>query len=84
MTFELKREDAQIVDNAIRAGLIHSPDDVVEVGVETLRVRLRSRVSTELTPRQEAVQRMQEFGDEYRLTLGGRVTRDLLHEGHRC
>jgi hypothetical protein len=26
---------------------------------------------------------MQEFGDQHRLSLGGTVTRRLVHEGHR-
>lgn len=32
---------------------------------------------------EEAVRRMLEFGEKYRLSLGEPVTRDLLHEGHR-
>jgi hypothetical protein len=33
--------------------------------------------------REEAVRRMLEFGEKYRLTLGEPITRKLLHEGHR-
>jgi hypothetical protein len=83
MTIELKPEDTRVIDQAIQAGLIHRPDDVVEVGVETLRSRLEARPSPGSAARQEAVRRMQEFGDKYRLGLGERITRDLLHEGHR-
>jgi hypothetical protein len=35
------------------------------------------------TSRQEAVRRMLEFGEKYRLSLGEPITRELLHEGHR-
>jgi hypothetical protein len=35
------------------------------------------------TMREEAVRRMLEFGEKYRLTLGEPITRKLLHEGHR-
>ncbi len=35
------------------------------------------------TKREEAVRRMLQFGDKYRLTLGDPITRSLLHEGHR-
>jgi len=35
------------------------------------------------TEREEAVRRMLEFGERYRLTLGEPITRKLLHEGHR-
>jgi hypothetical protein len=83
MTIELKPEDTRIIDQAIQAGLIHHPDEVVEVGVEALRSRLEARFSPGPSARQEAVRRMQEFGDKYRLSLGERITRDLLHEGHR-
>jgi len=83
MTIELKPEDTCVIDQAIQAGLIHRPDDVVEVGVETLRSRLEARLSPGSAARQEAVQRMQEFRDKYRLGLGERITGELLHEGHR-
>jgi hypothetical protein len=33
--------------------------------------------------RAEAIRRMLEFGDRYRLSLGEPITRELLHEGHR-
>jgi hypothetical protein len=33
--------------------------------------------------REEAVRRMLEFGDKYKLSLGEPITRKLLHEGHR-
>ena len=83
MTINLKPEDTRIINQAIQAGLIHRPDEVVEVGVETLRNRLEARLSPGSSAREEAIQRMQEFGDKYRLGLGERITRDLLHEGHR-
>jgi hypothetical protein len=43
----------------------------------------RKAAATEPTSRQEAVRRMLEFGDKYRLSLGESITRELLHEGHR-
>ena len=39
--------------------------------------------ATERTKREEAVRRMLEFGEKYRLSLGEPITRELLHEGHR-
>jgi hypothetical protein len=83
MTIDLKPEDTCIINQAIQAGLIHHPDEVVGVGVETLRSRLEARLSPGSSASQEAVRRMQEFGDKYRLALGEPITRDLLHEGHR-
>jgi hypothetical protein len=41
MTIELKPEHAQTIDQAIRAGLIKSADEVVEAGLEALRDRLQ-------------------------------------------
>ena len=83
MTIELKPEDTRVIDQAIQAGLIQRADEVVEVGLEALRSRLEARCLPGSAARQEAVRRMQEFGDKYRLSLGERITRDLLHEGHR-
>lgn len=40
MTIELKPEQAQVLDQAVRAGLIKSADEVVKVGLEVLRDRL--------------------------------------------
>jgi hypothetical protein len=41
------------------------------------------RVTAAEPGRQEAVRRMLEFGDKYRLSLGEPITRESLHEGHR-
>ena len=83
MTIDFKPQDARIIEMAIQAGLISRPDDVVDVGIETLRGRLGAHAEPGSPARVEAVRRMQEFGDKYRLSLGERITRDLLHEGHR-
>lgn len=40
MTITLTPADERIVDQAIRAGLIASPDAAVEVGLEALRTKL--------------------------------------------
>ena len=83
MTFELKPEDAQVITEAIQAGLVHRPDEVVEVGVETLRARLLSQFPGSVSSRRDAIRRMEEFADTYRLSLGERITRNLLPDGHR-
>jgi hypothetical protein len=43
VTIDLKPEQQQVVGQAIQAGLIQTADDVVEVGVETIRQRLEAR-----------------------------------------
>jgi hypothetical protein len=53
VTVRLKRDQAQIVAEAIRAGLIRTPDDVVEVGVETIRQQLNA--GTEVRPSDNTV-----------------------------
>lgn len=56
MTVHLNPEQAVVVGEAIRAGLIETPDDVVNVGVETIRQRLGTRHSTTLpSPTEDAV-----------------------------
>jgi len=50
MTVHLKPEQEQVVGKAIQAGLIKTADDVVEVGVETIRQRLEARVKAPIPP----------------------------------
>lgn len=45
MTIELSPEQERIVVQAIRAGLIRTRDDVAEIGVASIRQRLRVRPS---------------------------------------
>lgn len=40
MTLQLNPEQARIVDEAILAGLIRTPDEVVSAGIDALRDRL--------------------------------------------
>ena len=46
VTLQLKPEYEQIVDRAIKAGLIESPEEVLDVGIETIRGRLDSQVTS--------------------------------------
>ena len=43
MTIDLRPEQQQVVGRAIQAGLIQTADDVIEVGVETIRQQLEAR-----------------------------------------
>ena len=40
MTIQLNAEQEHVIEQAIAAGLIRAPEDVVEVGVEAIRQRL--------------------------------------------
>jgi len=46
MTIELKPEQERVIGQAIRAGLIETVDEVVDVGVETIRQRLEAGSAT--------------------------------------
>lgn len=43
MTLQLKPEQEQFIGRAIQAGLIRAADDVLDVGIETIRQRLEER-----------------------------------------
>ena len=43
MTIQLKPEQEQLIGLAIQSGLIRAADDVLDVGVETIRQRLEER-----------------------------------------
>ena len=77
MTIILKPEQARAIREAIDAGLIRSVDEFIETAIESLPHRGDTPSS-----RADAVRRMQEFGEQYRLSLGEPITRTLLHEGH--
>jgi hypothetical protein len=85
MTVTLRPEQEQVVGEAIRAGLIGTADEVVDVGIETIRQRLESTISA--GPRQKmidaAADRLLKFGDKYRLSLGGMTIKELVNEGRR-
>jgi proteasome lid subunit RPN8/RPN11 len=59
MTIDLKPEQEQVIGQAIRVGLIETVDDVVELGVETIRQRLEARAPSEAPL--SAEQWLQEF-----------------------
>lgn len=46
MTIQLKPEQEQLIGRAIQAGLIRAADDVVDVGVETIRQRFDARLAS--------------------------------------
>jgi hypothetical protein len=45
MTITLKPEDAELVERAIRSGIIGQAEDLVSAGVEALRARLEERAA---------------------------------------
>ncbi len=84
MTVTLRPEHERLVGEAISAGLIGTPDEVVDLGVETIRQRLESR---EVRARQQeidaAAERLRKFGEKHRLTTGEFTIDDLIQHGRR-
>lgn len=78
MTITLTPDQEKAIRDAIEAGLVESVNEFIETAIEALPHREEGAPS-----REEAVRRMREFGETYRLSLGEPVTRKLLHEGHR-
>ena len=78
MTIMLRPDQERAIQEAIEAGLIDSVDQLIDSALQALTRKGRC-----WQYRQEAVRRMQEFGQNHHLSLGETVTRKLLHEGHR-
>jgi putative addiction module CopG family antidote len=82
MNIRLDPHSERLIEQQIRAGRYHSPEEVVARALETLAEEVATR--SEETDRREAVQDMLEFADKHRFTLGqGLRIRDLIHEGHK-
>ena len=79
MTIELSPEQERAIQEAIKSGFVRSVDEFIDVAIAMLP---QSKDHTE-SSRQAAVRRMEEFAEEYHLSLGEPITRKLLHEGHR-
>jgi hypothetical protein len=78
MTIVLKPTQEKAIQEAIAAGLIGSVDEFIDTAIGALPGN-----GAAMPSRAEAVRRMQEFGDTHKLTLGERISRKFLHEGHR-
>jgi len=79
MTIELTPQQVQAIQEAIKSGLVRSVDEFIDAAIALLpHSKAYSKSS-----RREAIKRMEEFGEEYHLSLGEPITRKLLHEGHR-
>ncbi len=84
MNVTLRPEQEQVVGEAINAGLIGTADDVVDVGIETIRQRLEARARE--SKHQEinaSAKRLLKFGEKYHFSLSGLTIKDLINEGRR-
>jgi len=84
MTLTLRPEHERVIADAISASLIRTPDEVVDLGIATIRQNLESR---QVSRRQEdidsAAERLRKFGEKYRLSLGELSIKDLIEDGRR-
>jgi hypothetical protein len=84
MTITLRPEHERLVGEAISADLIGTPDEVADVGVETIRQRLESReVSIRQQEIEAAAECLRNFGEKHHLSLGGLTIKDLIDQGRR-
>ena len=82
MNVRLDPQSERLIEQQLRAGRYHSPEEVVARALETLAES--ESTGAEENKRRQAVQDMLGFADKHRFTLGeGLRIRDLLHEGHK-
>jgi Arc/MetJ-type ribon-helix-helix transcriptional regulator len=82
MDVHLDPRSQSLIEQQLRAGRYHSPEEVIVRALETLAERESAR--WEEQERRQAVQEMMEFAGKHRFTLGeGLRIRDLIHEGHK-
>ena len=82
MNVRLDPRSERLIEQQLRAGRYHSPEDVIARALETLAAEGSTRL--EEKERREAVQDMLEFAGKHRFTLGeGLRIRDLIHEVHK-
>jgi Arc/MetJ-type ribon-helix-helix transcriptional regulator len=79
MTINLTPEQEQAIQDAVKSGFVRSVDEFIAAAIAMLPHPRDYSGSS----RETAVRRMEEFGEQYRLSLGEPITRKLLHEGHR-
>jgi Arc/MetJ-type ribon-helix-helix transcriptional regulator len=82
MDVRLDPRSQRLIEQQLRAGRYHSPEEVIVHALETLAER--ESPHWEEQERSQAVREMLEFAGKHRFTLGeGLHIRDLIHEGHK-
>ena len=81
MTISPTPEQERKIQEALRAGLIESPEQLLDVGLEHLGgCRAGSGAPDSIG---DAVDRVANFGKRHGLSLGGLKIKDLIDEGRR-
>ena len=81
MTIELSPEQERAVQEAIKNGFVRSVDEFIDAAIAMLPQPQPQDQGG--NSRQAAIRNMEEFADEYHLSLGEPITRKLVHESHR-
>jgi hypothetical protein len=79
VTIILKPEQEQLLLDAIKSGLAHTPDEALDQALGALRDRLPAPSSAEAETA-AAVRRLASFGKRHGLSLGGSTVKELLRE----
>ena len=84
MTLQLTPDQEQLIGQAIQAGLIRVADDVLDVGVETIRQRLEERQVPRKPPSAEQWSRefhtwVQSHSTSTPLLTGEAISRDSIY-----
>ena len=79
MTIELSQEQERAVQEAIKNGFVRSVDEFIDAAIAMLPQPQDQGGNS----RQAAIRHMEEFADEYHLSLGEPITRKLVHESYR-
>jgi len=80
MTITLTPAQERAIQEAIESGALRSVDEFIDTAIAALP---HTEEAGNGLSREEAVRRMEEFGEKYKLEFGEPITRKLLHEGHR-
>ena len=80
MTITLTPGQERAIQAAIESGALRSMDEFIDTAIAALT---HTDETGSGLSREEAVRRMEEFGEKYKLEMGEPITRKLLHEGRR-
>jgi Arc/MetJ-type ribon-helix-helix transcriptional regulator len=83
MDVRLDSRSQRLIEQQLRDGRYHSPEEVIVRALEALAER--ESTCWEEQQRREVVEQMLEFAGKHRFTLGeeGLRIRNLIHEGHK-
>ena len=82
MDIHLDSRGEHLIEQHLRSGRYHSPEQVVVSALEALNQS--EQASTQNDERRRAVEDMLAFAGEHGFTLGEDLNlRDLIHEGHK-